>query len=180
MSLTLSLTSTVCEWKCGCRGTDREQGDVKGGGGKKKCTEKMRQGQEREEEIKRRTHIFSLSFWHTCTCFVSHKASTHIDNVSGGLFLTQMNSESTKALSCFLRIVVVEVAYRFLFSYWQHLFCCEWELAETNCLSQKQPALIVFHKTGKKKLHNSEVLFTENSWVHFKNISHWFLLKAFL
>lgn len=173
MSLTLSLKSTVCAGKCGSRGR-QEQGRCKRRQKVQKRWDKARREQKKLKEKPTSSH----SFWHTCMCFVSHKASTHIGNVSGGLFLTQMNSESTKALNCFLRIVVVEVAYRFLFSYWQHLFYYKWELAETNCLSQKQPGLIFFHKTEKN--NNSEVLFAENCWVHFSIISHWFLLKAFL
>lgn len=170
MSLTFSLMSTACEWKCGSRGR-QEQSDVKGG---KKNAGKMRPRQKRVDESKRGTHICShfLTYMYV---FCLTQSLTHTGNVSGGLFLTQMNSKSTKALSCFLRIVVAEVAYRFLSSYWQHLCYCEWELAETNGLSQKQPGLIFFHKKNKSK-----VFFAANPWVHFKNVSHWLLLKSFL
>lgn len=82
--------------------------------------------------------------------------------------------DQQKLWVCFLRMLVVEAAYRFLSSsYWQHLSYCEWELAETNSLSQKQPCLIFFMRQKKRVLLQhfaesiSEMLVFGSYWNHF-------------
>lgn len=109
-------------------------------------------------------------------CFECTKP--HTDKVSGGLFLTQMNSKSTKALGCFLRMLVVEVAYSFLSSiFWQHLFYREWEPAETMSSSEKQPCLIFFFHEAEKQDWGLEA-FCNKLLSPFQQCYPWVLIES--
>lgn len=70
----------------------------------------MIQGQKRAKETKKEA-TSPHSFWLRYMCFsLDAQKLAPTDKASSGLFLTQMNSKSTKALGCFLRILVEEVA----------------------------------------------------------------------
>ncbi len=114
------------------------------------ATTKREQKKLKEEPTSRHSHTHTHT--HTRTgmfCLTDAQSLTPIDEVSGGLFLTQMNSKSTKALGCFLRMLVVEVAY--LLS--DNIFPIERGSRQRQKNKQKKPMLSdIFSQSWKKRL----------------------------
>lgn len=151
-----------------------EQRDAPAG----KSAGKMIQGQKRAEETTR-THTLPFYLTHMRVFGLECK-KLYTDKVSSGLFLTQINSKSTRALGCFLRMLVAVAAYKFLSSiFWQHLSYREWEPAETISSSEKQPCLIFFFHKPTNKIEVLR-LFVTNCRVHFNNVIPGFSWKAFV